>query len=147
MGSGQAGRLSALAHQGLQGCLGQRKGRGVAVISAQRVGVSPFYLKEAPLNLGAKAWWLDPIDDHGQIGMTCRFDEDALVAIVNIVQLALSAPAKGVLCKVADGGQHATDEVRVLAYSRIAGSVPQQQPRLAMDEEYLLHLKGKSCPQ
>jgi hypothetical protein len=56
---------------------------------------------------------LDAINNHGQIGVPRRFEQYALAAILNLVKLSLLAAAKSILCKIAYGGQHAADEVRI----------------------------------
>ena len=79
--------------------------------------------------------------------MASGFEEDALVAVLDLLKLALLTPTKGVLGKVSDGCEHAADELRILSRYWIARNVPQQEPCLAVDEKYLSDLKGERGPQ
>jgi hypothetical protein len=92
---------------------------------AQGLFVGVHQLHETMAHLVPEAGWFDAVNHHGQIGMLGRFDQDAPLAILNLFELTLLlTPGKGILDEVADGGQHAADEIGVGRGIGVTGDMP-----------------------
>ncbi len=64
-------------------------------------------------HFGPEARGLDAVHDQRQVGVLGSFNQDAPIAILDLVKLSLLPPPKRFLNEVTDGGQHAADEIRV----------------------------------
>ncbi len=102
-----------------------------------------LHLDDPLAHLGPEPRRLDAVGHHGQVGVPSRLKEDASLAVLDLIKLALLAPAKGLLGKIPNGCQHAADEIGIGRYLALTGDVLQQQAGLAVDEKDLCHLKGQ----
>ncbi len=113
--------------------------------------------QHALAQLLAEADRFDPVDHDGQVDVLRSLDENAAVAVLDLVELAFLAATERLRRKVADGGQHAADQVRVLGSCAIraraigagglAVQMQQQEAAVAMHEEELGHGERQRIPQ
>ncbi len=119
----------------------------VAVISPQGWLVRHMQIGHKLAQTAVEPLGFDPRKNHGQINCAAVLDGDPLRPILNIAQavpIAISAAAKRVGRKIANGGQHAANQVRIgrVHLGRLVRHmVRQQQPRLLLDEENLANLE------
>jgi hypothetical protein len=62
---------------------------------------------------GSKARGLNPVDYHRHIRPLRRFDQDASLSVLNLVQLAFLVTPKRLLHEVPDCRKHTADQIRV----------------------------------
>src|SRR5947199_6074641 len=77
--------------------------------------------------------------DHREVYVLPAFDEDPVVAEVEVVQLAVLAVDKRVADELLDRGQHPAEDVLVLVLGQAPGEVVEEES-IAVHEEHLLDL-------
>ncbi len=91
---------------------------------------------------GAETLRFDAGDDDGQIRRCTGDQDDALVTVLNFIQLLVFVPLPiGITHEIADGGQHAAHQVGIGGLRLLQVAVRHQQAGFAVNQEDFAHTR------